>query len=210
MRGKRRTGECLTGILALCILFLSGCGQAKVPDSVTVPTTLISEKGSIRSYMISDFNKAFYEIEGLSSQVTEEVADFNEAHPTEGEEKAIVVDAVEMAEDGSDKAVVIMQFLNADMYQEYTNYDIFYGTVAQAQEKGYDFDGKLLNAKDNTEVLEASKLNELSKYHVIIAEEKTNVICPSKVEYFSEGAILNADGSVDISQVEGLAYLILK
>ena len=39
---------------------------------------------------------------------------------------------------------------------------------------------------------------------------KANIYCPGKVTYISEGAVVNADGSVSSFEAEGPVYILLK
>lgn len=209
MRGKSTTAAGLTGIMSLCILLLTGCGQPGAPDEITVPTISVSDKGAVTSYLVSDFDKDYYDIAELSSMVTEEAAQFNSAHKTEEGKDIVSVESVDTTKDGSSKAVVTMKFAELSAYEEYNDTTLYYGTIAQAHEAGYDLDVELMSVKDSTSIGK-KEIYEMSTRHVLIVNEKVNVICPKKPLYISSGAVLNADGTVDVTQTQGSAYIVFK
>lgn len=224
MKGKKKNGAGITSILILCILLLTGCGQTKNPDPVTVSTISVSDKGEITLYLVSDFNKKYYDISELSKMVMEEVEALNSVHKKDGEENPITVTAVEklggeenlMIEDSPErvdnlinKAVVTLHFRDADSYKAYVGTGVFYGTVSQAQEKGYDLDLELKSVKDNS-IIGKNEILEMGKRHILILEDHMAVYCPGKVLYVSKDAVLNADGTVDTAQTEGTTYIIMK
>lgn len=209
MRGKSTTAACLTGLMCLCILLLTGCGQSAAVSAITVPTISVSDKGAVTSYLVSDFDKDYYDITELSSMVSEEAAQFNSAHKTAEGKDSVIVESVETTQDGSAKAVVTMKFADLSAYEEYNETKLYYGTIAQAHEAGYDLDVELQSVKDSA-AIGRKEIYEMSTRHILIVNEKVVVICSRKPLYISSGAVLNSDGSVDVTQTEGSAYIIFK
>lgn len=209
MRGSLTTAARLTGLVSLCALLLTGCGQSGTPSAITVPTISVSDKGAVTSWLVSDFDKDYYDISELSSMVAEEVSQFNSANNQPDGGEAVTVESVELAQDGSSKAVVTMKFTGISAYEDYNGTTLYYGTIAQAHEEGFDLDVELTSVKDGTSIGK-KEIFEMSTRHILIVNEKVNVVCPKKPLYISRGAVINSDGTVDVAQTEGSAYIIFK
>lgn len=207
MRGKKTAAIRLSGLLCLCMLFLSGCSQTKEPEAITAPTILVSDKGIITQYLVGDFEKDYYNVDELGSMVMEEAAELNADR--KGEEPAVEVLSVERPADDSGKVVVVIQYPDAESYRKYNEADFFYGTVAQAHEAGYDLDIEMTSVKDGT-VIGESEIYDLGTRHILIAQTDSSIICPKKVLYISEGLKVKEDGSIDSSGTEGISYIITK
>lgn len=209
MRGRKKM-RALLAALVLCGLLLTGCGGAKVPETVTVPTISVSDKGVITSYLVGDFDKNYYNISELSKMVMDEAEKYNGTKQQEGDNVPVAVDKVEMAGDGSARAVVTLTFDSQENYKEYCKTDFFYGTVEQALEAGYQTDTELINVKKAEDTIGGEEISQMGGKHIMILEEKATVVCPRKVLYLSQGLVMNQDGTVDATQGEGLSYIIMK
>lgn len=209
MRGKLKQAARLTALLSLCVIMLAGCGRSGAPAAITVPTISVSDKGAVTSYLVSDFDKDYYDIEELDSMAKEEAAQFNSSHNAVPDSPFVSVESVEMASDGSARAVVTMKFKDAESYGEFSGTTLYYGTIAQAHEEGYDLDVELVSAKDGASI-GRKEIYDMSTRHILILNEKVNVVCPKKPLYISKGAVIGSDGTVDLTQTEGSAYIILK
>ena len=209
MRGKLKQAARLTALLSLCFIMLAGCGRSGVPAAITVPTISVSDKGAVTSYLVSDFDKDYYDIDELHSMAEEEAAQYNSSHNAPQDSPYVSVESVEMASDKSARAVVTMKFKNTEAYGGFNGTTLYYGTIAQAHEEGFDLDVELVSVKDGASV-GRKEIYDMSARHILIINEKLNVVCPKKPLYISKGAVLNSDGTVDLTQTEGSAYIILK
>lgn len=207
MTGKKKAAVRLSCVLCLCILLLTGCGEVAIPETVSAPTIAISEDGLVTQYLVDNFDEDYYDITELREMVTEEVNKFNAAQKTES--APITVQSVENATDGSNKVIVKLQYNNADSYQKYNESQLFYGTIAQAHEAGYELDITMTSVKDGSAIGKA-EINDMGSKHVIIAEAGYRMAGSKKPLYISEGLSVGEDGFVDTAQAEGLVYIIIK
>ncbi len=202
--GKRRK---LAAFFCLCVIFLAGCGDTKVPDSINVPTIAVGKKGEIRLWQVGEFDHEDYLVEELRAMAVEEAAQFNMARQ---EDHAVAVEKVEVPE-GSGQAVVEYRFDRWESCTDFLEETVFYGTLNSAQLNGYDIKAvmNLQSVKDGS-LPEDGALEEWMGRFVVITDMKANVYCPGTAAYISCGAVQNEDGSVDTSHVEGDAYILLK
>jgi len=209
----------LGAVVGLCVMFLAGCGEAKLPDVIKTQTVFISKDGQITLWLVMEFDGENYKLSELTSMAMEEAAEFNEGRAVE---KAVSVEKVETLADGSGKVAVTYQFGDWKSCTEfignelfYGTNELFYGTVSEAVSEGYGTRAILRNVKDNTleyfsSMCTEEALKQTSGKYLIVTDVKANVYCPGKVEYISDGAVVNEDGSVNTFGVEGLAYILLK
>lgn len=200
-RIMRRVGK-FTAIICLCIVFLAGCGEAKVPEIVDKPVVSVSRDGEVTVWQTGEFGKAYYDVSELAAMAEQEAAWYN---AEQGKEAAVTVEKVESLEGG--KVVVVYHFDNWESCTDYTGETFFFDTVKQAEVNGFDTstrDVPMNSVKDGSPltVWNADK-------KVLITDIKADIYCPGKVEYISEGASVNADGSIKPSE-EGLLYILLK
>lgn len=201
--GKSRR---LAAFLFLCVLFLAGCGNAKVPDSIEASTIAVGKKGEIRLWQVGEFDHEDYLVEELRAMAVEEAARFNLARQ---EDRAAAVEKVEVLEGG--RVIVEYRFERWESCTDFLDETVFYGTLKEAQQNGYDtrIVMELKSVKDGSLPEEGALEGWMSRF-LVITDIKADVYCPGKVVYISDGAVLNEDGSVDTSGVEGVAYILLK
>lgn len=209
--------------ILLAMAFLTGCGADKAPQAVETNTIIISDKGTVTSCLVEGFDKDknyfnLSDLSGLASLAMKEAAEYNTEHQ-KGETVPVSVEKVEALQDGSNRVMVQYKFDSTETYVDYNQYVdynkrynetlLFYGTVKEALEKGYDLDAGLKSVKDET-VLSKEQLLQNQERHVLITKERAAVYCPLKVSYISEGAVYNADGSVDTTQTEDIVVILMK
>lgn len=188
----------------LCVLFLAGCGEGKVPDVVEVPTVAIGKEGNITVWQVGEFDKPYYNLAELTNMAVREAQEYNAAKGKE----AVVVEKTEMLGDGV-RVVVSYRFDGWESCTEFGGEHIFYGTVQEAAAKGFGTDVILRNVKDNT-LLTETQLKSAEGQKLVITDIKANVYCPGMVTHISDGAAVNGDGSVDAAGLDGLVYILLK
>lgn len=197
----RRVGTFI-GMVGLCIVFLAGCGEAKLPDVVDKPAISVDRDGEVTVWQIGEFGKAYYNVAELTSMAEQEAADYNEE---KGKEAAVTVEKVESLEGG--RVAVVYHFDSWESCTDYTEETIFFGIVKQAETNGFPTgtgDVTMKSVKDGSTltVWNADK-------KILITDIKADIYCPGKVEYISEGASVNEDGSIKASE-EGWTYILLK
>ena len=209
MKARRKTGVICCVILCLMLCFV-GCSRTKVPEEISVPALSVTSKGQVTAWLIEDFDKDYYDLKELRAMVDEEVAAFNKNHTSQEGMDAVTVQSLAESTDGSQKVTLVLQFRDTAAYKDYTGADLFYGTVTQAMEAGYDLDVQLISTKDGT-TIEQTEIQEKGKNHILIAQEKVLIYGPAKPLYISPGTATNEDGSVEVSEnAEDNIYIIMK
>lgn len=201
---KKKTG--LIACICLSILLLSGCTQVKTPEIITTSTITVSNKGHIISYLVDEFDKEYYKLEELSKMVIEEALKYN----SDFEDNPINVISVKMAEGSNDKVIVTTEYNNHKAYKETHENEFFWGTIAEAKEAGYDLKVTLVSVKDNNTSISSEEISAMDKNHILIIKDNVNVRCPNKVLYLDKNSSVNEDGTVKVSNAEGLSYIITK
>ena len=203
-------------IMAACALLCAGCADSGVPDNISQNSIVIDKDGKITSHIVTEFDEEYYNIDDLKRMMQEDLAAHNTANQTGGT-PPIVLESVELMEENSSSVLVTHSYDCAETYEKYTENRLFYGTIEEAMDAGYDFAGinQMLFAVNgdssmNSEELEAQNMRQK---HVIILtdipdgmmldEEKdseyfsyvmsylmksTMVYCPSNALYVSEDA----------------------
>lgn len=194
--------------LCLCMIFLAGCGGARVPEMPDASSIAVSKDGAVTSWLVDVFDKDYYDIAGLQQMVQQETEAYNAAHAS-GETFPVTVEAVEALQDGSGKVIVKQQFDSAETFSDYNDAVLFYGTVEQAKAHGYDLNMELTDVKKG-EKLSGPQLAASGEQHILITDRKAKLYCPGKVTHVSEGAQILADGSVDTTQTSETVYILMK
>jgi len=203
---KCRRGRLALGILAM--LLLTGCGQAKLPDKIDEPTIAIDGEGRVTSYLVELFDKEYYDITELTSMAISEAAEYNTGKQAESG-VPVTVEKVEELKDGSQKIVVTYKYDGAETFSDFNGSILFYGTVKEAMDAGYDLAGSLKSVKDGSMISGEQVMGDSEK-HVVITQEKVRIYCPQKVAYISEGAVYEKDGSVDATQASDTVVILMK
>lgn len=213
MRHYRKAAAFIAACLAWSTLLLTGCEQEEeVYVPVTANTVEATGDGRLIGYIVEDFEKDYYSITELGDMVRAEIEVYNEENAqlsTEAGRAPIIVDKVSMAEDGSAKAVVALNFQSAVVYEDYMGKDIFYGTVSEAVAAGYQLEGKLAGVKKG-ETMTAEQITKNGEKHILIVEGAVWIRTNEKVQYLSGNASLTSSKIVDGNAGEELKFIITK
>jgi hypothetical protein len=173
-------------ITATIFVVLAGCGEEKKD----VTSIKIDRRGKITNVIYEDFPEDEYSLDEFESITTSRVEAFN----NESLAEKITIDTIE---EEDSKIKVVMKYDSPSDYKKFNNTVLFYGTVKEAEEAGYTLTDKLVDREGN-----ASDKDLLKKYknkHVIIIEEKTDIIVPYKIDYISRGATFTSKREADLS-----------
>ena len=197
---------------ALCLLALSlaGCGEPKMPDGIEVSTVSVSKKGQISIWFVEEFTEEYYSLSELTQIALSEVEEFNSSA---GSDRAVTMKKMELLPENRNKAVAHYQFADwkscTAFCTAFNGETFFYGTVEEALKEGFGAEIVLKSVADGS-LLAGDQFARETDSHLIITDVKANIYCPAKVAYLNGSAVLNADGSVDTSQTDGLVYILLK
>ena len=187
--------------ICLCMVLLTGCGGAKVPDVVDNPAVSVGGEGEVTVWQTGEFGEAYYDVAELAAMAEQEAAEYN---AEKGKEAAVTVEKAEVLADG--KVVVAYRFDGWESCADYTGETFFFGTVKQAEISGFDTGNTAMKSvKDGSQqaVWDTDK-------KVLITDMKADIYCPGRVEYISEGASVNEDGSIKPSEEDEFLYILLK
>lgn len=167
-------------MLASVISFamLVGCGE-KSPE---VTAVTIAKDGRVSNVIYEEFGIQ-YDINELSDMATREISQYN----MEYSEPKITLDAVETVDEGA-FAKVAMSYESAADYAYYNQVNLFYGTVQEAIDAGYQISPALKN--NGGEVIGEGYAKDNPDKHIIITTDKSNFKTPYNVEYMTDGVVL--------------------
>ena len=197
--------------IALIVLMITGCGEAKVPGTIDKPTISISKSGEVMEYLVGEIDgKDYYSLSELSSMAAEEVARYNTANQT-GTTTPVKLEKAEALSTGTGNVCIVYRYDSAESYTGFNEASLFYGTVGEAISQGYSVDISLKSAGDKQEsILTADQVKQAVDKLLIIAPQGVYVYCPGKEEYISANAVMAEDGSVNGTVAEGPVYILLK
>lgn len=174
--------------MALCCVLvglagaLTGCSAKGSAVEVTTTTICIDEDGTVTHKIVEPFDKEYYDADALSSMIQEEIDEYNKE---KGAQAVTLVSTEEVTdeESGERKAFVTMTYASAEDYQDFNGKLLFYGTVTEATEAGYDVNVSLKSAKDNTELIGKEEIEAMGNSHIVIYEENVQISLAKKILY---------------------------
>lgn len=209
MNVKRNSGAAL-GVL-LSVLMMTGCGEARVPDTIDRPMISIAKNGEVTEYLVGELaSNDYYSISELSSMAAEEAARYNTANQA-GTTTPVKLEKVEALASGTGDVCVVYRYDSAESYTGFNEGSLFYGTVGEADTLGYIAGISLAGVNGSEDqTLTADQIRLSPDRRLIIAPGGVNVYCPGQVEYISANAAMAEDGSVDTTAADSPVYILLK
>lgn len=215
MRSRNRA----TIVLALagaCMLHLAGCGEEAAPQPISTSTIVLDADGSFTQCRVESFDREYYQLSELESMIRQEVQAYVSGAGGQIADggQPVSVEQVSYLEEDSSQAMVALHFADSQVYEDYRAEvdqepcELFYGTVRQALERGYDLAGTLLDAQKGT-VIASEKLEKYMDKLVLVFEDALQIRCPSKVLYCSSNVSLTDAGYAE-GTGEGLKYILMK
>lgn len=176
-------------LLLTCVL--TGCSLSKFQPSVT--SLYVEKNGKLKQAIVESFEKEYYSLKEFQGMLDKEVSSFNSRY---GVEK-IKVDSLEEKES---TLYLVMEFADADTYQDYTESYCFAGTVGEAIDAGLGFS---MHFKDiNYEEYSAAEVTADKKKHVVVLEEEGIVQLESKVKFVSNNVEIISEHMVQVMPIE--------
>ncbi len=212
MRGRKRAIALLTA-LGACVWMLAGCSGETAEEPIRTSTIVLAADGSFTQCRVEDFDREYYQLSELEGMIRQEVQDY--VGEAAGDGQAVAVEQVSSLEENDAQAMVALHFSDSEVYKDYRAKvdrqpcELFYGTVQEALEAGYDLAGVLQDAKKGT-ALTSDQLAKIGGNRVLIFEEALQIRCPSRVLYASGNVRITDAGYVDGTEGEGLKYIVIK
>ena len=172
-----------TACILLMMLMTSGilgCGA----EEKHVTSISLDKNGKITNTIYEDFGEEYYDIQELTKMAEKEISSYN----SECLREKIFLDSVDSVTDGRGVKMVIT-FETPSDYTSFNKTFLFYGTVQDAIDRGYDLSNDLIDEnglKVSQEVIEDNLNN-----HMIITADKSVVVVPYNILYTSKGVSLN-------------------
>jgi hypothetical protein len=171
----------IAGVAASMVaLTLTGCGGDKTSEVTAVS---IDKDGHVSNVIYEQFDKDYYDLEELSKMAEDELEEYNSEYLT----PKITLDKVESVEDG-DYVRVSMNYDSASDYSNFNEETLFYGTIEEAEAAGYKVSDGLVDSKG--EKIDSSFAADHPERHIIITNDKSNIIAPFNIEYTTKGVSL--------------------
>lgn len=204
MQRKKCAGFVAAVFMIVC---MTGCAQNE--EVLHVTNLRIEETGTVTHTMIEAFDTSVYDVTELQTMIQEEIAGYEKES---GTGKVSLVSA-EMSDTEPDKIVVSMEFSDTAAYCGFNETDMFFGTIAEAVEKGYALEKLIFtDVKDETKTYAGSELLTHTG-HILIIRENMPVSLPYKILYTSGHAELldkYTTAVPDTAETDGFYYVITK
>lgn len=215
MRRKRYAGVVAAVFSVFCLGLFAGCGETE--ELRTDITNLqINQTGLVTHVMVSDFDKDYYSVQKLQTMIQSEIAEYNEKFH-HGE---ILLESAALSETDSGKVIVQMQFSDYSVYSDFNETQLFYGTVAEAKEQGYELDMiSFISADEADKAVTLSEITQTDGNHILITNQNMQFILPEKVLYTTDDVEITGSRTIIVQkpeeeagewQAESWTYVITK
>ena len=164
-------------ILILGIFVFGSCGTNYAKTDMN--TVFVLKDGKIVSTDLETFDGKQYDADELESYVAGVIDTYNKENGEDSlKQKKFSVE--------ENTATLILEYANADVYEEVNGVEIFAGTVKDAQKAGYAFDVNFAQMKDGKAVVaDANDFVNGEEYKVIIIKSNVKVVVPGEVCFVS-------------------------
>ena len=150
-------------VIGIGVFLLGSCSSYETDAN----TIYLLEDGKVVSNSVEAFDENVYSKNDLKSYIKEVVDTYNADHQNAVKQKALNV------KDG--KATLVMEYATAEDFENFEGTEFFVGSVAQAIEAGYTFEGEFANVTDG-KIQTATTEEFLSgDYKVVIIKANVNV-----------------------------------
>lgn len=171
LQQKQKKKKIVTGTLAVVLLLvlcigifcLNGCSNYETDTN----TVYFLKDGKIVSNTVESFDESAYDTEELKTYITEMIDTYNETHGTSVKQKSLKI------EEGM--ADLVMEYESAKEFSAFEDTELFMGTIADALQSGYTFEGDFADVTDGKQVLCTSDEFLNQEYQVIIIKADVTV-----------------------------------
>ena len=191
------------------VLLLSGCGSSASAKCSTQTGLSVEKDGQVVFYIVDSFDKGYYDLDELRDMAQEEVSAYNSVNGSGGS-GTVTLENVARMEGNEQQVRVVYRFSNSAAYSAFQKETLYYETVDQAIRLRHIFSGAVLFNGGEMITLDEGNQKQLEGRHILVTDAATKINLPYEVAYYSEGVQLLEDGSVDTSQCEEPAVLLLK
>ncbi len=162
-------------------MLLQGCGETPI----TTTTLSIDKDGGVVGTIVENFEESYYNLDELSDMASKEASSYNSDFLSD---KVFVDSAQKNEETGT--VTITMSYKSTSDYSHFNQVSLFYGTVQEALDKGYNVSSNLVDT--NGVPVGENGINDNLDKHIIISTDKSNIIAPYNVLYMSKGTELKS------------------
>ena len=172
---KQRQGIFIIGGAALVLILVVGIVLLLLLNNIDytetdTDTVYILKDGKIVSTDIENFDEKIYDKEKLGSYVQNVIDTYN----SKNGEDMLIQNSYQVE---GNKAMLVLEYANADVYEDINGVELFTGTIAEAKSAGYDFKTNFVELKDDKTVeATADQFMDGEDYKVIIIKSNTKVV----------------------------------
>lgn len=176
---------------AAAAILMSGCGKLDQVEKTTVYVD--PDNGRVQEAIVDQYTEEdTYSEKELKTFVEKDAAAWNQ----EAGADQVSVSGVKVSKD---QVRIHLGYPDSEAYAGYHRTDFFAGTLVQAEEKGYDFSGTLLN-EEGKEISAADLLLAHPEYHVIIFEEAIQVLTDRPIRYVSSNVKITSKTTAEVTR----------
>ena len=193
-------------VIVVIVCLVTGVFEKRAEKSILT----LEDDGTIVCEEVTEFEADYYDGSELQSYAREQVAVYNDAN---GADRV----RLERVAVGDGDAYMRTRYQSPEDYRQFTGYEIFQGTIAQAQEAGYTFSDTFVGVENGAKgdsVGSDQVLSDTEK-KVLILRENITVTVEGTVLYVSdESTTVESGDTVSIAQADGnedattLTYII--
>lgn len=164
------------GLILTAAVFLTGCGNKFEPTESTI---YITSDGAVKSAIMENFDKAYYDFDELSEDVAKEV----KTYCLDVNEDVITVES--LTQEG-DMVSLFMDYASVEDYVMFNDVLLFYGTYADAVKEGYVPEELYDSEGQNVEM----DMEQLGNLKVVVTEESICVQTSGKIRCTSDNVTI--------------------
>lgn len=189
-------------LLILIATLFTACGKG---DKVSKTTLYIDKKGKLTEAIVEGWDTSLYNEKDLEKYIDKEI----DAYEASNKDSSVKLKKFKV----EDKKIrVIITYDSIKSYSQFNKVTAFDGTIKQAQEQGYLFEGEFVST-DGKPSITVEQLDGSSDYYAVILSEKQEVFTDFKILYASTNVKIEKDGKKAVISDEDMnspVYLIYK
>ena len=198
LKFKNKRAAAIGVAILMPSIFLFGCGSSGIETT----TVNINKDGKVVSTIVEDFGESYYDLKELSDMAAKEVSAYNSEFISE---KVFLESSGQNEET---KAVtMVISFNSTSDYSHFNQVSLFYGTVREALDKGYSVSEDLVDR--DGKVLGSEGINDNLDKHIIITNDKTNMVAPYNITYMTGGTRLKGKKEAIFTDVDSNTVQLL-
>ena len=178
----------ITAYLLVCTLLLVGCGKRQVENSAASRMEF-QNKGVIKVTSVESFERDYYDEKELEELIEEKADDVG---------KGVKINRFSVK---GGLATLIITYKTDEDYRAFNEVALFYGTVEEALNEGYDFStlNGAVSLRDSSHLMTSTYLDTLKDKTVIITPEVGEIHYTKRPLFVTANIQVMEDGQAFVS-----------